>query len=196
MFFVLTASNAVKSVSYAQVTLSVSDWIQLIGILASSIIGTAGIVISVHTLRQNNKMIEESTRPNIQIYPVYANSILYIVIKNFGSSEAIIDEIICNHVFTKAESFTDPEKEIFNLSGAIFSPGYSLKCPLISHAVSNETYEFRVKYHSAQKKYSAAFSFNPYKNAPFADTYPSGETSEDHLRNISKDMHNIFKNTL
>lgn len=171
-----------------------SDFIQLTGIVVSLITSLIAIIISVKTLRQNSKMIEESTRPNIQIYPVYMDSVLYIIIKNFGSSEAIIDEVECNHEFTEAESFDNSSKDGFgNLCGALFSPGYSLKCPLVGYAVSKETFEFQVKYHSFTKEYSSKFSFNPYINSPFADTYPSAKTVEGHLGNIANSLHSIRK---
>lgn len=54
-------SNALSSaVSGA---LSPSDQIQLFGIILSTIISLIAVIISVVTLRQNNKMVEESTRP-------------------------------------------------------------------------------------------------------------------------------------
>lgn len=174
--------------------LPTSEIINIIGIIASLIVSIVAIVISLITLRQNTKMIEESSRPNIQIYPVFIDSFLYIIIKNFGSSEATIDEIKCSHEFTETECLGNFSENMFSqLRGAIFSPGYLLRCPLISHAVSNETYEFQIKYHSFRKKYSAKFAFNPYTNAPFPDEYPSARTAEEHLCNISKDLHNIFK---
>lgn len=174
--------------------LQISEIIDIFGIITSLTVSIIAIAISVITLRQNSKMIEESSRPNIQIYPIYIDSIMYIVIKNFGSSEAVIDKIECTHDFTEAEFFGPPRKNVFNsLQGAIFSPGYSLRCPLISYAVSNEIFDFQIKYHSSKKEYKATFSFNPYVNAPFADTYPSANSMEEHVHNISKDLHSIFK---
>lgn len=55
----------------SNITLTTSDVIDLIGIFASLFIGVIAIIISILSLRQNSKMIEESTRPNIQIYPVF-----------------------------------------------------------------------------------------------------------------------------
>ena len=189
-----TASSAIPQTASFFSSLTPSDWIQICGIIASTIVSLVAIVISVLTLRQNNKMIEESSRPNIQIYPVYLNRIVYIIIKNFGASEAIIDEVKCSHKFTEAEYFGDIKNDDFaKLHGAIFSPGYSLRCPLASHSVSNETYKFEIKYHSSKKNYYAEFSFNPFSNAPFADTYPSGNSHDEHLRNIAHHLHAIVK---
>ena len=42
---------------------SISDWIEFCGVLVSMFIGIVSIVVAVLTLRQNSKMIAESTRP-------------------------------------------------------------------------------------------------------------------------------------
>ncbi|MCI6464727.1 MAG: hypothetical protein MSA90_04585 [Faecalicatena sp.] len=175
--------------------LSISDIIQIIGILASLLTSLIAIIISVITLRQNSKMIEESLRPNIQIYPVYINSIVYIIVKNFGSSQAYIDEISCSHKFTKKEIFGDDlGTDIFErLNGALFSPGYSIKCPLVGYAVTDDLFKFDIKYHTNKKRYSDTFLFNLTINAPFADVYPSSNNTEQCLKNIAKELHDIVK---
>lgn len=194
MLLTLSASATDAVASTTSTVLSISDKIQLWGILLSTFASLVAIVISIASLRQNSKMLEEASRPNIQIYPIFMDSILYIVIKNFGASEAVIDELTCDHTFTKAETFGKDGDNIFSdLTGAIFSPGYSIRLPLVGHAVANEVFDFKISYHSAVKKYSAEFSFNPYNNAPFADTYPVGKSIEDHLHHIEKDLHGILK---
>lgn len=173
-----------------------SNIIQIIGVLASLITSIVAIVISVKSLKQNSEMIEESTRPNIQIYPLYINTIMYLIVKNFGSSEAYIDKIECSHKFTKEETIGDNlgDNVFDRVQGAIFCPGYSLRCPLIGYKVANDTFNFYVKYHSTSKTYESRFSFNPFTNAPFADMYPSkGKTSEDNLSNIARELHDIVK---
>lgn len=62
-----------KQVFYS---LSPSDTIQLLGIVASLITSLAAIIISLMTLRQNSKMIEDASRPVISIYVlIYAFAI-------------------------------------------------------------------------------------------------------------------------
>ena len=73
--------------------LTLSDIITALGIIISLIANIVAIRISLKTLKQNAVMIEESTRPQIQIYPVFVDAILYLVIKNYGASEAYIDKI-------------------------------------------------------------------------------------------------------
>ena len=74
--------------------LTVSDCIELFGIFISLITSIIAIVISIKTLKQNSKMIEDSTRPNIGVYlaSTYIRDIsCYLVVKNFGQSSAFIE---------------------------------------------------------------------------------------------------------
>ena len=176
------------------IPLTASDIINLLGIAASLTASVVAIIISILALRQNSKMIEDSTRPNIQIYPVYLDHIFYIVIRNFGNSEAIIDELKCYHKFNEAEYFNDPNNDDFaKLNGSSFCPGYSLRCPLASYAVEDADYQFKIKYHSTTHKYEGSFSFNPAKSTPFADNYASKKSPDEDLHNISKSLENIVK---
>lgn len=178
--------------------LTPSDIIEIIGIIASLITSIVAIVISVKTLKQNSRMIEYSTRPQIQIYPSYLDGILYLIIKNFGISEAYIDEITCSHSFTSKETMGDDlGSNIFSkINGSILSSGYSIKCPLLSHELTNENFDFYIKYHSSTKTYEANYSFNPITNIPFADMSPTSKTTDGHLLNISKQLHNLVKTKL
>lgn len=181
-----------------QCQLNPSDIIEIVGIVASLLVSIVAIVISLVSLRQNSRMIEESTRPNLQIYPVYMNSLLYIVIKNYGASEAYIDRIDCNHQFSQKETMGDKlGTDIFSRTkGAILSPGYAIKCPLIAHEITDNDFRFHLFYHSSEKSYEAKFHFTVSANAPFADTYPTSRTTDGHLENISRELRDIVKTRL
>ena len=63
----------------------------------SFLLAAISIVTVVITLRQNNKMIENSTRPYICIYFDYTQfgePTGYFVVKNFGASAAYILSLI------------------------------------------------------------------------------------------------------
>lgn len=80
-------------------SLTPSDVIQLIGILASLITSIIAIIISVLTLKQNSKMIDETSRPYVAIYAKTTNfqsTQYYLVIKNFGQTGATISSIKCS----------------------------------------------------------------------------------------------------
>lgn len=184
---------------FCQLALDVK--VNIILAICSFILAAISIIFVLITLQQNKKMIEASTRPYLQIYPAYMDSTVYIIIKNFGASDACINEIYCNHQFTPNELYrTDSVPDIFSqVKGAILPPGYDIKCPLHSHEVAHINFKFKVIYHSGSrinKLYNDEFSFVPVANNPFANTYPSGETSEDHLHNIAKELRNISRSKL
>ena len=57
-----------KGMIIMQCPLTVSDVIEIVGIIASLITSIVAIAISVKTLKQNSRMIEDSTRPYVSVY--------------------------------------------------------------------------------------------------------------------------------
>lgn len=72
--------------------LSTSDIIQLIGIMVAIITGIASIVISIATLRQNSKIVKESNKAQIEIFPfkIYGDVYPRIKVQNFGMTTGTI----------------------------------------------------------------------------------------------------------
>ena len=76
--------------------MDVSTIVNIILCVLSFILAAISVVTVVITLRQNNKMIEESTRPFISVYTDEINAgnpFFYLVIKNFGKSTAYITNL-------------------------------------------------------------------------------------------------------
>lgn len=75
--------------------LSTSDIIQLIGIMVAIITGIASIIISIITLRQNSKIVKESNKAQIEIFPfkIYGDIYPRIKVQNFGMTTGTILEI-------------------------------------------------------------------------------------------------------
>ena len=64
--------------------------------ILSFVLAVISVVTVVITLRQNNKMIEDSTRPVVSIYNDQINTgniLFYLVVKNFGQSPAYITKL-------------------------------------------------------------------------------------------------------
>lgn len=175
--------------------LTPSDIINLVAIAVSLCVSVPAIIIAVLTLRQNSRMIEQSTRPVLQIYPHHLNSLIYIVVKNFGQSACTIDSISCDHQFTQNDTLDhDYGSDVFgHLVGAMFAPGYAIRCPLRASCAPTEDLEFKITYHSSEKTYSDVFCFNIYSNTPFLDVYASGTNDTAHLRNISRELRDLVK---
>ena len=69
-------------------SMTISDCIQLLSVVVALLIGVISIVISVLTLKQNEKVLIESKRGQISIFPmkIYGDKIPHIKIQNIGSS--------------------------------------------------------------------------------------------------------------
>ena len=63
--------------------------------ILSFLLAVISVVTVVITLRQNNKMIESSSKPYVVAYLVYqeAPSHIYLCIKNFGQTSAIVKSL-------------------------------------------------------------------------------------------------------
>ena len=73
--------------------MDISTIVNIILCVLSFILAAISVVTVVITLRQNNKMIEESTRPVISVYTDEINAgnpFFYLIVKNFGKSPAYI----------------------------------------------------------------------------------------------------------
>ena len=73
--------------------MDISTIVNIILCILSFILAVISVVTVIITLRQNNRMIEESTRPFISVYTDEINAgdpFFYLVVKNFGKSTAYI----------------------------------------------------------------------------------------------------------
>ncbi|MCI8362278.1 MAG: hypothetical protein HFJ41_03970 [Clostridia bacterium] len=139
-------------------SLSISDWIEIFGIIVGFITSIVAIIISVKTLKQNSKMIEESTRPYITISKqVIAISTPkeYLVLKNYGPSGAEIIDINCNIPITTMISKDVFKRDPFGyLIGTFIAPGQAF-CPVFSSKnIEEENIIFTIKYKSENKTYT------------------------------------------
>ena len=135
--------------------LTISDIIEICGIAASLITGIVAIIISIKTLKQNSKMIEESTRPYITIYfqtTTVRTPRAYFVIKNFGNTGATISSITCDYDLKKCS--LDSRATLFtHISNTFLAPQQSIPCRVdIGNIVDeNISLTFKIKYFTMNK---------------------------------------------
>lgn len=139
--------------------MQLTDIFQLIGIIVSSLIGLIAILVSVITLRQNNKMIEESTRPYVVAYNDLVNGsgtpIQFLIIKNFGQTAAIIDSILINPKVDVIYS----DGMFKHMKNQCIAPGQSYTTAFkLSDCSITLTVE--ISYHSASKSYNEIFEIS------------------------------------
>lgn len=175
---------------------SISDWIQLIGIITSLSVSIVAIWISLKTLKQNNQMIEESTRPVISIYSRYFDGKLYIITKNLGNSTCTIEYIHTDMNITESESQSIRGNPFEKATGATLPPNGQLICTFIPHKLKTRKFNFKIKYKSLFHSYTDNFFLDCDADNPFPDMHTHVEGSDKSLEKISRTLEDILKTKL
>lgn len=176
--------------------LTPSDIIQILGIIASFLTALVAIIISLVTMRQNSKMIEESSRAIISIYPQSINTgtpMLFIVIKNFGNSPAIIHKFDYDFDFTDCYKFRSERDYLKDFVGSTLAPGQSHICGL-DYTKLTRPVTFSLEYQSGSKKYRETFTVDLQAgvNIPVPKTATSGKE----LHTISYTLQEMLQKNL
>ena len=176
--------------------LTPSDIIQILGIIASFLTALVAIIISLVTMRQNSKMIEESSRAIISIYPQSINTgtpMLFIVIKNFGNSQAIIHKFDYDFDFTDCYKFRSERDYLKDFVGSTLAPGQSRICGL-DYTKLTRPVTFSLEYQSGSKKYRETFTVDLQAgvNIPVPKTATSGKE----LHTISYTLQEMLQKNL
>lgn len=137
----------------------ISDLLQLISIISSSILSIIAIVISVLTLKQNNKIIFESNRPYLSVFTKainFTSPTVCLVLKNFGNSGAKILNIEYDKNLEKF-SRRPPFK---NMKNVFIAPNQSFIYPLDVKHFLNEVINIKINYQYLNKIYTEIFCIN------------------------------------
>ena len=154
-------------------------------------------------------MIEQSTRPVISFYTSQINTgspSLYLVVKNFGASPAIIKQVSCNHDFASfmmgSKSLSHDElvqyDPIKRLPGALMAPGQSKICGLEYTKLPNEI-TIEITYEGVTgKSYKECFSFDPKAGNGMVTGKSSGDNADNRkdIKNISYTMQEMLQKQL
>ena len=173
------------------------DWIALATMLITAFATISSIVIALSTLKQNNKMIEESTRPNIQIYKDifnFTSPVEYLVIKNFGKSTAKIDNIIFDKESLKSISFGSITCDLTfeNLVSSSLAPNQSYKIPIKTDKNNNKIIEIEVFY-SNVKSYHEKFVINLIQDRKIPMIQQQSANKDNMLRDLSHGIQELTK---
>ena len=79
--------------------MEISDWVNVILCILSFILAAISVITVIITLKQNSKMIENSTRPYIVVYgrvTNFQNPTYYLIVKNMGQTGAEITKFACD----------------------------------------------------------------------------------------------------
>lgn len=137
-----------------------SDKIQIISILVSTLIAVISILIAIATLRQTNKITEEANRPYVVIYldviQVTSTFCYYLVVKNFGNTGAVIDSITFTPDFDTKYNYKPYE----DFKNHFIAPNQSITTAC-DFSKPYKPITFTINYHKDKKKYSDSFIINP-----------------------------------
>ncbi len=121
------------------------------------------VITVVITLHQNNKMIEESTRPIITVYTdeiKAGNPFFYLVVKSFGKSPAYITKFEYDFDFRECYKIKNDRDSLQGFNNAVLAPEQSKICTLDYAKIIKEV-TFTLEYHSEAKKvYSDKFTID------------------------------------
>lgn len=134
------------------------DWIELVGIICSLFVGIVSLFIALKTLKQNSKMIEESTRPYIVIYSktIYVQDTeFFIVIKNMGQSGAIIENVACD-IKIDDYIYLSSKNPLDKISDTFLAPNQSVCFQLDAVKLGKnkaKQINFEIEYHTDKRSY-------------------------------------------
>ncbi len=172
-----------------------SDIIEIIGIVASLLTSIIAIIISLKTLRQNSKMIEDSSRPYIGIYggsTFVSTPNYYLILKNFGNSSATIKKFSSNIDLSKFNTHNfDDRKPFQNIEGSTIMPGQSFHAVIdFKKAYSkSKTLNFYIVYSSGTHTYEDNICVNLAANIGNFVTHHTAKGKE--IATISETLQDI-----
>lgn len=168
--------------------------------MASFILAVVSVVTVLITIRQNNRMIECSTRPYICVYGQLVNLgdiQFYIVAKNFGASPATITKFETEPDLSDCHLQTQPPR--IHLEGVVnttIAPGQSRICLLDFFKVPNKVIQFHIEYTSGKKKYSESFSSNIKAGTDMLKSKYGSDNADPDLHAISYTLQEILQRDL
>ena len=179
--------------------LTVSDIIEIAGIIATLLTSLTAIIISTLSLKQNAKTLEATTRPYICIYSKVTNIkslYYYLVLKNFGQTGAVITSFHCDFDLSTLSYFQNVNP-FEHIEGTFIAPGQSFTYSLDTRKLfknENLTFHFSLEYIANGKKYSETIAINPKAEAD--QTFPRNCTSNEELQIISYALQDMVEKML
>ena len=141
-----------------EIVMSYSDLLDFISIIISLATVITSIVIALKTLKQNNIMLEETTRPYISLsYEAVSMGVTltYIMIKNYGQTAAEITQFAFDE---KNIGDEDLLKKLKNVPGMVLAPGQKMLYTFKQNKIDekdeyDKSITFIIEYKSLTKTY-------------------------------------------
>lgn len=169
-----------------------TKWTIALSIL-SFFLAVISLVSIIATLKQNHRMLESSTRPYICVYGQNINSgspVFYLVIKNFGSSPAIMKRFAITPSIRNCYKTDKGRDFLADMSTGVLAPGQSRICAM-DYSKLPDLLDFDIVYSSGKKEYRDSFTSNIKAGSAMLQT-----KNEDELHAISYTLQEMLQKQL
>lgn len=180
-------------------SLSVSDIIEVFGIITSTLASIVAIVISLKSLKQaqitnkqNNQMLEENSRPYIAIFLdtiTICEQSSFLVLKNFGKSSGHIILFEYDPVLRTAADTSDQRHQLINeqydfVQGLTLAPGQSKMMLCDVTRVPKDTVSFKIGYTCREKYYEESIDLNIKNYTHIPVPRPNSKIPQENERQV------------
>lgn len=166
-----------------------STIVNIVLCILSFLLAAISVIIVVISIRQNNKMIEESTRPYISIYIesiTICEQSSFFVLKNFGHTSATIDLFEYDSVLKEThQANPNFNKQFDYINGLSLSPGQSKLFQYNVTLLPKDSISFRIKYSSFKKHYEESINLNVKNYIHIPVPRPTSQIPENNARQVN-----------
>lgn len=173
--------------------LSTSDIIQIVGIIVAIITGIISIIISVISLRQNSKIVKESNKAQIEIFPykVYGDIFPKIRIQNFGMTTGTIIDVKTIPEMSVDQMILNPFEFYKDLSLAPNQSFTTTFCKKDSDDVPIEVFDVVITYKTLNDIVKSTFHINYKFIHGYTETRSTSKTPESALDKINQSIQGL-----
>lgn len=154
--------NLLLTILFCNIDLSVV--VEIVSIIASSMLSIVAIAISVKTLKQSNEAIIETSRANIVFYvDTLTGGQQFLVLKNFGNA---MGEILDIDVYPKLDYSKSPKINcssipvITDYKNITLAPKQCIKSWFPFSSYPDTSFKITVKYKTLGKEYKETYPIN------------------------------------
>lgn len=143
------------------------DWtivVDIISIIASSVLSIVAIAISLKTLKQSNNAIIESSRANIVFYvDTLTGGQQFLTLKNFGNSvgKLIYIDITPKPDYTKSPKLSGrPNPVLIDYSNILLAPNQCIKSWFPFSQYPDKKFKVHIEYETLGKIYKESYNID------------------------------------
>ena len=177
--------------------MSISDWINVVLCILSFVLAAVSVVTVIITIRQNNRMIQNSTRPYIVLTiatTFFQDLYTYIVIKNYGSSGATIKALSFDIDISKYTAAIGASKPFSHVENTFLAPSQKILTMIKPKKLYDDdikSFSAHIEYTDGETVYNENYNINI---ASFADAIQARASTKDkEIRSISYAMQDLVE---